>query len=346
MSGYVKLPNEIVSFLSYKGAIQNRSAGTVKEYSFEICAFFRYVLALRAGKKIESLNDFEKEDVSTIDAAFVKSVADSDIYSYLIFLASIGNKPATRARKLTSIKSFFKYHTSKSHLLEEDPSANIDSPKVKQALPKYLNLNDSIKLLESVPADDPNYARDYAILTLFLNCGIRLSELAGLNLADIDSDMEKMVVTGKGNKMRTVYLNDACRSALRSYLAVRQKKIAEAKVKIKDRNALFLSKFGRRISVKTVQWMVKKYLTDCGFGSYSTHKLRHTAATLMYNEGGVDVRTLKDILGHEQLNTTQIYTHVSDRNMADAINANPLARVKGKKKKKEGGDAGGEDSDV
>ena len=206
----------------------------------------------------------------------------------------------------------------------------MEAPKKKQALPKYLSMQESLSLLSAIENDteSKNKERDYAIITLFLNCGMRLSELVGINLTDMDKELRSLRVVGKGNKERIVYLNDACRDAITSYLKVRGNKNKPITT-----NALFVSKQYNRISNKTVQWLVYKYLSLAGldYKHYSTHKLRHTAATLMYQTGKVDVRVLKEILGHEQLNTTQIYTHVSDQGMQDAIDNNPLANIKSKK---------------
>lgn len=214
-------------------------------------------------------------------------------------------------------------------LLEENPAANIESPKQKQALPKFLSLDESLLLLEAVKNDTSSKTRirDYAIVTLFLNCGMRVSELVGIDLNDVDRELRSMTVTGKGNKQRIVYLNEACRQALGEYRAER---LSDKHIKA-DTPALFLSNREQRISVKTVQWLVYKYLDLAGLESkhYSVHKLRHTAATLMYQSGNVDVRVLKDILGHEQLNTTQIYTHVSNRSMEEAMAHNPLSQQSG-----------------
>ena len=224
-----------------------------------------------------------------------------------------------------SIKGFFKYLTVNRMMLEENPAANIESPKRKQALPKYLTLEESIDLLNAIKndTDSKTKVRDFAIITLFLNCGMRLSELVGININDVDKHFRSLTVTGKGNKQRIVYLNDACQEALADYA---EERFSERYVKC-DTNALFLSSRDQRISVKTVQWIVYKYLEMAGLESkhYSVHKLRHTAATLMYQTGNVDVRVLKDILGHEQLNTTQIYTHVSNRSMEEAMQKNPLS---------------------
>lgn len=326
---YEEAPEIVRSFLSYKLNIQNRSPLTVSEYWLDLRNFFRFLYFSR-GDTVEK--DLEKIDISGLDLAYVESVSTADIYDYLLWLAERDVKAVSRARKLSAVRAFFKYHTSKSHLIKTDPSEHIDSPSVRRRLPKYLSLEEANELLDSVDVADPNSERDYCILTLFLNCGMRLSELVGINLSDISHDLSRLTVTGKGSKQRTIYLNEACRNALRAYINVRGRNATAHGSTIKDKNALFLSNRNIRMSNKTVQWTVTKYLDKSGLGGkgYSVHKLRHTAATLMYEQGGVDVRVLKEILGHEQLNTTQIYTHVSDRQIEQAMEKNPLA---GKRKK-------------
>ena len=322
---YEEAPEIIRSFLSYKLNIQNRSPLTVSEYWLDLRAFFRFIILSRGDTEEK---DFEKVDVSAVDLAYVESVSTADIYDYLLWLAERGVKAVSRARKLSAVRAFFKYHTAKSHLIKTDPSEHIDSPSVKRKLPKYLSFEEAVELLDSVDMADPNGERDYCILTLFLNCGMRLSELVGINLSDISHDYTKLTVTGKGSKQRTIYLNEACRDALRAYINVRARNATQHGNTIKDKNALFLSNRNTRISNKTIQWTVNKYLEKSGLGGkgYSVHKLRHTAATLMYDKGGVDLRVLKEILGHEQLNTTQIYTHVSDRQIEQAMDKTPLAK--------------------
>ena len=268
-----------------------------------------------------------------VDEEFSKSIKTIDILEFMAYLASErGCGASSRSRKLSAIKAYFKYLTAVERVMEKNPAVDIESPKIKKALPKFLSLDESLALLNSVYEDENSKTkeRDYCILTLFLNCGMRLSELVGINLTDIDPQMRSLRVVGKGNKERIVYLNDACRSAIKDYIPVRARDGKE----IKDKNALFLSRLQKRISVKTVQWLVYKYLGEAGLENkhYSTHKLRHTAATLMYQEGGVDVLALKEILGHEQLNTTQIYTHVSNASLEDAVRANPLSKIKTPKK--------------
>lgn len=319
------LPKILVNFLSYKLNIQGCSALTVKEYSADLCDFLSYALSKAQGKPKDEV------DLNDADVDFVANLSTDTVYSYLLYLAEVRkNKPATRAKRLSAIKSFYKYYTSKKLEFEKDPSKNVDSPKLKKALPKFLSLKQSTELLNSLDRNDPNYERNFCILILFLSCGMRLSELVGINLSDVDSELEKLTVTGKGNKMRTLFLNDACKSALRQYLRVRERKVRENNQIIKDKNALFLSKQGKRISQKTVQWFVKKQFEICGMKDmgFSVHKLRHTAATLMHGEGKVDVRVLQEILGHEHLNTTQIYTHVTSENLKKATSASPLASFK------------------
>lgn len=249
-----------------------------------------------------------------------------------------GNGSATRSRKVSSLRSFFKFLTNKTGKLKVNPVEELETPKLKKSLPKYLTLEQSMELLSKV--EGKTKERDYCILVLFLNCGMRLSELVGLNLYDIHLTGPTVKITGKGNKERIVYLNDACLDAINKYLKVRPKE------GLIDKNALFISGQRKRISPKTVQYLVKKYLAEINLGGpgYSAHKLRHTAATLMYQHGHVDIRVLKDILGHENLGTTEIYTHISSDQMANAANANPLSQVKQRSfptpstKKKESGD--------
>ena len=325
---YNELPGVVRDFINYKLTVQGRSKKTMDEYALDLRTFFRYLTAKRAGTDLRTLDDeaFAEISIAGIDEKIIASVTSSEIYDFLFYtLENRQNLWSARARKLSSLKSFYKYMTVNLHAFENDPTKNIEGPHKKKTLPKFLSLDESISLLDAVRNDETSKTRerDTAILTLFLNCGMRLSELVGINLSDIDRNMESLRVLGKGAKERMIYLNDACRDALKAYLRVR----AGDEVQIKDKNALFLSSRHCRISNKTVQWVVYKYLKAAGLENkhFSTHKLRHTAATLMYQSGKVDVRVLKDILGHEQLNTTQIYTHVSDESMKRAIDSNPLA---------------------
>ncbi len=330
---YEELPRLVREFVSYKLTIQGRAKKTVDEYALDLRTFFRFIIWKRKGADIRSMSDdeFAEADISHVDTAMIESVTSEDIYEFLHYASELrANHWSARARKLSAIKGFYKYLTVNKHVIENNPALNIDAPQRKKTLPKFLSLDESQMLLAAVKSDTKSRTieRDFCIITLFLNCGMRLSELVGINLSDIDRNMESLRVVGKGSKERIIYLNAACRDAIRAYLGVRG---AQAE-QIKDKNALFLSSRYSRISNKTVQWVVYKYLKLAGleYKNFSTHKLRHTAATLMYQSGGVDVRVLKDILGHEQLNTTQIYTHVSDAGMKKAMDANPLANFKAK----------------
>ena len=325
-------PKILLDFLAYHETIKAHSSKTVDEYFLDLRNFFRYLKQLRD----PSLRDvpFDEIGILDVDLSLIRTVTLTDIYGYMTYLSrervvhqnsensNKGLSTASRARKLATIRSFFNYLCNKAHLLENNPCKDIDSPKIMKTLPRYLTLNESISLLDSV--DGANRERDYCILTFFLNCGLRISELIGLNRGDIHDDALRIL--GKGNKVRIVYLNQACQDALSAYLAIRK---SAQYASVKDKG-VFLSRLEQRMSVKTVQWMIYKYLNLAGLEAkhYSVHKLRHTAATLMYQSGAVDVRVLKEILGHEQLNTTQIYTHVSNKSIEDAMTHNPLAARK------------------
>lgn len=311
-------PMILREFLGYTETIKGKSPRTVEQYYMDLLIFFRYIKQKRG--LVPKEQEFEKISISDVDLALIETITLTDVYEYMNFVASVrSNHEAARARKSSSLRSFFKYLTSKTGQLKVNPVQELDSPKLKSSLPKYLTLEQSLELLQSV--DGEHKERDFCMLTLFLNCGLRLSELVGLNLQDIRDD-NTMRVLGKGNKERVLYLNDACLNAIKNYLAVRPRD------GLTDRYALFISRNRNRISPKTVQFIVKKYLGDIGMGGpgYSVHKLRHTAATLMY-QNGVDIRVLKDVLGHENLGTTQIYTHLSSKLMEDAVRANPLSKV-------------------
>lgn len=324
---FLQLPLLIRNFLAYSETIKGKSSKSIDEYAFDLQTFFRYIILTKGLVSAEI--EFEKIDISSVSIELIKTITLTDLYAFLVYCKNErGNNAATRARKASTLRIFFRYLTVQEHLLDVNPAELLESPKTKQALPKHLTLEDSMKLLRSV--NGQNSERDYCILTLFLNCGMRLSELVGLNLSDIKSD-GSIKILGKGNKERVIYLNNACAEALNAYLLVRPNEGVPANYK----NALFISRNKRRISNKTVQHIVKSYLEKAGLGDmgYSTHKLRHTAATLMYQQGHVDVRVLKDILGHSNLGTTQIYTHVANKQIEDAINANPLGNVKIESKK-------------
>lgn len=323
-----EFPPIVQEFAAYKSAIQGCSEKTVGEYLLDLRTFFRFLLARDRGISPES-DEFLQIDITGIDLSYLSGIKQTDIYEFLLYSGSVRkNLWCAKARKLSSIKVFYKYLVNKRNLLEENPAINIETPKRQKTLPKFLSLEECKILLDTVKDDaaSDTRLRDYCIITLFLNCGMRVSELVGISLPDIDRELRSLRVVGKGSKERIVYLNDACRAALADYL--QEVRLAGGMADLPDK-ALFLSNRDKRISVKTVQYMVYKYLDLAGLGAkhYSVHKLRHTAATLMYQSGEVDIRVLKDILGHEQLNTTQIYTHVSDKNMQNAMNANPLSSL-------------------
>lgn len=327
-------PQILRDFLVYHETIQGHSRKTVDEYFLDLRNFFRYLKLER--NLVPSSTELDSIDISDVDLDLIRSVTLTDVYAYMNYLSrdrarhpnseysGYGLMASSRARKIASIRSFYKYLTNKAKLITENPMQNLDAPRTKKALPHYLDLESCIRLLDSV--DGVNQERDYCILILFLNCGLRISELIGLNLRDIQGD--QLRVLGKGNKERILFLNEACTSAIQDYLAVRDNHAAV------DQNALFLSRRHTRISKAAVEKLVKKYLLKAGLDSdqFSPHKLRHTAATLML-QNGVDVRTLQEVLGHENLNTTQIYTHVDSDNMRLAAKANPLGKVRGRKKK-------------
>lgn len=313
-------PQILRDFLTYSESIRGKSSKSVEEYHHDLTTFFKY-LKIQRGLTKES--DFSQITIEDIDVNLLKTVTLQDFHAFLVYCKTErGNGTAARARKASTLRIFFKYLHSHLGVIPSNPAALLETPTLKKSLPRYLTLEESIDLLKSV--EGPNKERDYCILTFFLNCGMRLSELCGINLTDISAD-GALRLLGKGNKERIVYLNKACIDALNSYLIVRPRE----GIPPSHANALFISRNKRRLSNKTVQHLVNVYLEKAGLSGrgFSTHKLRHTAATLMYQEGGVDVRVLKDILGHANLGTTQIYTHVANKQIENAINSNPLANV-------------------
>lgn len=324
---FLECPLVIKKFLGYMGTIRGKSPKTVEEYYIDLRTFFRYMkrkssLAESSGKVLE-FNDIKIDD---IDIEFLKKITLIDVFEYMEFLSKEReNVAATRARKVCSLRAFFKYLTLKSGDLPYNPLEELETPKIKKALPKYLSLNESKALLNAVnERGGKNRQRDWCIMTLFLNCGLRLSELVGINLGDIKDD-GTLKVTGKGNKERILYLNEACINAINNYMDVRPKNACS-----KDKEAFFVSRNHNRLSPKTVQWMMQKYLSMSGLEGrgYSVHKLRHTAATLLYQYAKTDIRLIKDILGHENLGTTEIYTHTSTSQMKKSMDENPLANLK------------------
>ena len=314
-------PEYLNSFVDYSITILNKSPNTIKEYNYDLAMFLKFIMV---HFNLTSSKDFKDINISNLSLDVIKKIELNDIHAFLAYLTTTyHSKAATRARKVSSIRVFFNYLSQKANLIEKNPAQNLETPKIEKRMPKYLTLDDSKKLLTVTSDEERNKERDYAIITLFLNCGLRLSELVGININDISFDDAKMTVIGKGNKERTIYLNKACLQAINSYLKVRPK----IGIKPSSIKALFLSERKERISKRTVQYVVDKELRRAGLDTkkYSTHKLRHTAATLMYQYGNVDIRALQELLGHESISTTEIYTHVANEQVRNAVEVNPLS---------------------
>ena len=328
MQKYHDCPQILREFLIYHENIKGQSQLTISEYYLDLRMFLRFVKLMRSDMPIQT--NLDEIDIKNVDLRFIERIDTSDVFDFLSYLANdravnpessapeYGISPAARARKLSAIKSFYKYLTVRTKQLQENPVVDLEYPKLRKSLPKYLTLEQSAALLKAVSGK--NEKRDYAILMLFLNCGIRRSELVGLNLTDVYED--RIRVVGKGNKERFVYFGSACRKAIDAYLVERNQ------VVLSDNRALFGSRNGNRISVEAVHRLVKKALLQAGLDStqFSAHKLRHTAATMMLS-GGVDVKTVQEVLGHENLNTTQIYTHIENTELKIAAEANPLSKL-------------------
>lgn len=327
MQRYTDCPQILRDFLTYHENIKGQSPKTISEYYLDLRMFLRFIKLMRCDMPIRT--NLEDINIRDVDVNFIAKITTSDVFDFLSYLANdrtpnpespvpeYGISPTSRARKLSAIKSFYKYLTVRTKQLTENPVADLEYPKLRKSLPRYLTLEQSAALLQAVSG--PNEKRDYAILMLFLNCGIRRSELVGLNLTDVFED--RIRVTGKGNKERFVYFGSSCKKALDAYMPERNKK------QLSDNRALFGSRDNNRISVSAVHRMVKKYLLLAGLDDgFTAHKLRHTAATMMLS-GGVDVKTVQEVLGHENLNTTQIYTHIENTELKIAAEANPLSKL-------------------
>lgn len=328
MKRYSDCPLILRDFLSYHENIKAQSPRTIHEYYLDLRMFLRFIKLMRDGMSITTRLD--EIDIKDVDLEFVRQITTSDVFEFLSYLANDrtpnpdspypdhGIEAAARARKLSAIKSFYKYLTVRTKQLQDNPVADLEYPKLRKSLPKYLTLDQCQALLSSVSG--VNEKRDYAILMLFLSCGIRRSELVGLNITDVQQD--RIRVLGKGNKERFVYFGTPCRAAIDAYMQERKKKV------LSDNRALFGSRDGNRISVSAVHRLVKKALLTAGLdpSQFSAHKLRHTAATLMLSNG-VDVKTVQEVLGHENLNTTQIYTHIENTELKIAAEANPISRI-------------------
>ncbi len=314
-------PMILREFLGYTETIKGRASHTVDEYFMDLRTFFRFMKRLRG--LLPADTDLEMVSIDDIDLEFIRTITLTDVYEFMNYLRQErSNSNKTRARKTTSLRMFFRYLTDNTHQLEYNPLRAVDIPKTAKTLPRYLTLEQSQQLLAAAASTTSEFPeRDYCMLTLLLNCGLRRAELAAINLRDIRQD-NTLRIHGKGNKQRIVYLNEACQEAIAAYLKVRPRD------GVIDRDALFLSRLKKRISLQGIHYVVKGYLKQVdGAEDMSTHKLRHTAATMMYQYGHVDIRVLQELLGHENLGTTEIYTHLSDQQIRDAVESNPLGHI-------------------
>ena len=320
-----KHPKRVIEFLNYLENVKGKSLNTIKGYSVDLGLFFKFLKVYKGLENNIELEKIEEVEISDLGDNFIKDITLSDIYAFLAFLEKVRNNSAyARARKVATLKSFFKFLNSKIKLIDENSTVELESPKINKRHPVYLTLDQSITVLNSMDKGNKNYYRDYCILTLFLNCGMRLSELCNIEIEKIKGDT--LTIIGKGNKERTVYLNEASIAAIENYLKNRN----DSKATEEAKKYLFLSSKYRPINKRSVEILVKKHIENAGFKDqkYTPHKLRHTAATLMYKYGNVDIRSLQNILGHENISTTQIYTHVDDETLREAVKTNPLANIK------------------
>ncbi len=322
-SDFSDSPSFLREFLYYMQTIRSLSIKTVEAYYIDLKLFFRFVIQKR-DNKIDNLS-IDEVDIKDLDINFIKSISQSDILEFLYFVTNErNNSTSARARKLSSIRSFFKYCVNKVHIVKDNPSEHIELPSNKKRLPKYLSLEQAIELLSSINTKFTK--RDYCMIVLLLNCGMRLSELVGIDVNDINNDTLRII--GKGNKERIVYLNDSCINAIEDYLIERNKLISPT-----VESALFISTTRKtRLSARRVQQIIEDCLRLSGLSNmgFSTHKLRHTAATLLYRSGNADMLALKEILGHEHVSTTEIYTHISDEALKKAAKSSPLSKYKRK----------------
>ncbi|GKX66330.1 tyrosine recombinase XerC [Inconstantimicrobium mannanitabidum] len=319
-----KLPQRVNEFVNYLDTIKGKSKNTIEAYKVDLGLFFRFIKLYKG--MVPNKTDFDEIKINDIDDDVIKKITLSDLYAFMSFTEKYRNNGSqARSRKIATLKSFFKFLHGKARVINENPTIDLETPKTNKRQPIYLTLDQSINLLNSLDKSSKNYARDYCILTLFLNCGMRLSELCSIDVSKIREDT--LYIIGKGNKERTVYLNESCIRTINNYLQVRD----ASKVTVEEeKDALFISSKNRRINKRTVELLVKKYANMAGLtdNKYTPHKLRHTAATLMYKHGNVDIRSLQQILGHENVSTTQIYTHVDNDQLREAVKSNPLSKIK------------------
>jgi len=316
-------PSSMIDFLNYLETIKGKSINTINGYAIDLSLFFRF-LKVYKGVITDTSLEFTEIPINDIDTNFIRSIKLTDIYAFLSYVEKVReNGNYARARKVAALRSFYKFLQGKAKVIDDNPTLELESPKINKRHPVYLTLDQSLNLLSSIDNKDKNYKRDYCILTLFLNCGMRLSELCSIKIDKIKADT--LTIIGKGNKERTVYLNDACLKTINNYMQVRD----ISQVSESEKNFLFISSRNRVINKRTVELLVKKHITNAGIvdGKYTPHKLRHTAATLMYKYGNVDIRSLQSILGHEDISTTQIYTHVDEESLREAVKSNPLSKL-------------------
>lgn len=319
---YSDVPQVLRDYLTYMTVIKGKSPNTVKEYYYDLRLFLRFIKCKFSNIDCDDYNTIDLEDFQVSD---LQRVSLSDLYDYMAYIHNCrSSNDNYRARKVASIKSFFNYLSVKAELLQENPASHLDSPKIKKRMPQYLSLEESIAFLKSIGGK--HQQRDFAMFALLLNCGLRLSELVGIDIPDIDFEKRTLRVVGKGDKERIVFLNDLCIDAIQAYLQVRPNEGLPPA----DRNALFISDKGRRIGNRMVELISKKYFAAAGVdpSRFSPHKLRHTAATILYRDGNVDIRSLQELLGHTNLSTTQIYTHIKNEDLKKAADANPLSKIK------------------
>ncbi|MGL5378996.1 tyrosine recombinase XerC [Clostridium sp.] len=318
------LPQSVKEYFNYLETIKGKSANTISAYKVDLTLFFRFMKVYK-GEVRDPKTEFKDIDISDIDKYFIRKIKLTDIYAFLSFLEKHRNNGSyARARKVACLKSFYKFLYGKAKIIDENPALDLESPKINKRHPIYLTLDESIHLLENLDKKNHNYYRDYCILTLFLNCGLRLSELCSIKINKIKGDT--LTIIGKGSKERTVYLNDASINAINNYMMNRD----DSKATEENKQYLLLSSRYLPINKRTVELLVKKHIRSSGISNekYTPHKLRHTAATLMYKYGNVDIRSLQGILGHENISTTQIYTHIDDETLRDAVKSNPLSKIK------------------
>lgn len=318
---YDEYPLFLQHFLNYQGAIKNYSIETVKSYANDLEIFLKFMVVFKSNDETKNFYDLSDVNIWCLEDEFVKSIAYTDIMEYVYYLHNVReNQANTRYRRIEAVKSFFKYLQKHEQIIDENPAQDIDTPKIEQTVPKYLTVEQCIKLLTNIKSSE--YERDYCIITMFLNCGIRLSELVGIDITDITSE-NTLKIRGKGKKERGINLNKACQIAIQNYKKVR----INSSHPIIDKNALFISsRTGKRLKQRRIQQIVETSFESAGLKGYgfSTHKLRHTAATLLF-QNGVPVNVIQEVLGHENLSTTEIYTHISNDQLEKAVNANPLS---------------------